>query len=174
MEPSQPMTPPLTPPQNPGPVPSSEPMPPAMPPAAPPATPAPAVPVAAAQAPPEPHYVIAPPPPDTIAQIAAQPHATPDITTNEIYATICSQIIKEQGQIIGALTYEQASHVPGLTVDPTSYTCVINGDGNSVLEQLVNKYREFFGNAAVEVCREAAARFASRLPNEQMPAVLRV
>ena len=116
---------------------------------------------------------VSPPPPDTIAQIAAQPHAGEEITTNEIYATICSQIIKEQGRIIGALTYEQASRVPGLTVDPTTYACVINGDGNKVLEDLVNKYREFFGNAAVEVCREAAARFASRLPTEKMPAVLR-
>lgn len=113
------------------------------------------------------------PQPDTIAQIAEQPHATDTMSQNEIYATICSQIIKEQGQIIGALTYEQASHVNGLTVDPTTYACVINGDGENVLEELVNKYREFFGNAAVEVCREAAARFSSRLPGEQMPAVLR-
>ena len=94
--------------------------------------------------------VMPPPPPDTISQIAAQPHSEV-ISTNEIYATICSQIIKEQGQIIGALTYEQASHVPGLTVDPTSYACTIEGDGNHILEMLVDKYREFFGNAAVEV-----------------------
>jgi len=120
----------------------------------------------------EPNAVQTPPPPDTIAQIAAQPHSdTP--STNEVYATICSQIIKEQGLIIGALTYEQASHVPGLQVDPVNYSCVITGDGNQVLGALVEKYREFFGNAAVEVCREAASRFVSRLPNEEMPAVLR-
>lgn len=114
-----------------------------------------------------------PPPPDTIAQIAAAQPVTQELTTNEIYATICSQIIKEQGRIIGALSYEQASHVVGLDVDPVSYNCVIRGDGNRVLEDLVYKYREFFGNAAVEVCREAAARFASRLPDGQIPALLR-
>jgi hypothetical protein len=80
---------------------------------------------------------------------------------------------QEQGQIIGALSYEQANHVEGLKVDPVSYACVITGDGNQVLDDLVDKYREFFGNAAVEVCREAASHFISRLPNEQMPASLR-
>lgn len=114
-----------------------------------------------------------PPPPDTISQIAAQPHSA-EPTKNEIYATICSQIIKEQGQIIGALTYEQAAQVPGLQVNPVGYSCVITTDGSQVLEALVEKYRAFFGNAAVEVCREAASHFASKLPNEDMPAVLRL
>lgn len=112
------------------------------------------------------------PPPDTIAQIAAQPHSdTPSV--KEIYATLCTQIIKEQGQIIGALSYEQASHISGLSVDPQTYACVITGDPNQVLDNLVEAYREFFGNAAVEVCREAASQFAAHLPNEQLPAVLR-
>ncbi len=114
-----------------------------------------------------------PPPPDTIAQIAAQAPTTP-ISTNEVYATICSQIIKEQGRIIGALAYEQASHVTGLTIDPTTYACTIIGDSNKVIGDLVEQYRDFFGNAAVEVCREAAARFVSRLPNERLPEALKV
>ena len=113
-----------------------------------------------------------PPPPDTIAQLAAQPH--PDnLSSNEVYATICSQIIKEQGRIIGVLSYEQAAQVPGLQVDPTTYDCVVTTDGAQVLNSLVEKYREFFGNAAVEVCREAAAHFMDRLPTEQVPALLR-
>jgi hypothetical protein len=113
-----------------------------------------------------------PPPPDTISQIAEQPHSA-EPSTNEIYAIICSQIIKEQGRIIGVLSYEQASLVPGLKIDPVSYDCVITGDDNQVIDNLVEKYREFFGNAAVEVCREAATRFASRLPNQQLPPSLR-
>lgn len=115
----------------------------------------------------------APPPPDTIAQIAEQPHAA-NPTKNEIYATICAQIIKNQGLIIGALTYEQATQVPGLQVDPVSYTCKITGgDGAQILGALVEKYREFFGNAAVEVCREAAAQLARNLTNEDLPPTLR-
>jgi len=127
--------------------------------------PAPAAAPAAAAQPPV-------PPPDTVAQIAAQPHSdTPN--QNEIYATICSQIIKEQGRIIGVLSIEQANQVTGLQVDPSTFNCIVTGDGNAVLGELVEKYREFFGNAAVEVCREAAAHFMSSLPNEQVPALLR-
>jgi hypothetical protein len=113
-----------------------------------------------------------PPSPDTVAQIAAQPHSdTPDI--REVYATICSQIVKEQGQIIGTLSYEQASHVQGLQINPSTYNCTIRGEPLVVLEQLVDKYRQFFGNAAVEVCREAAMHLKARLPQEQIPQLLR-
>jgi hypothetical protein len=113
-----------------------------------------------------------PPPPDTVAQIAAQPHSdTPDL--REVYATICSQIVKEQGQIIGTLSYEQASRVQGLQINPSTYNCTIAGEPLVVLEQLVDKYRQFFGNAAVEVCREAAMHLKARLPQEQIPELLR-
>jgi len=113
-----------------------------------------------------------PPPPDTVAQIAAQPHSdTPNL--KEVYATICSQIIKEQGQIIGSLSYEQASQIEGLQVDPQTYNCVLTGEPLVILEQLVDKYRRFFGNAAVEVCREAAMHLKARLPDEQIPELLR-
>jgi RecA-family ATPase len=113
-----------------------------------------------------------PPRPDTVAQIAAQPHSdSPNL--REVYATICSQIIKEQGQIIGILSYEQASLIEGLQVDARTYNCVITGEPLVVLEQLVDKYRQFFGNAAVEVCREAALHLKARLPDEQIPELLR-
>lgn len=113
-----------------------------------------------------------PPPPDTVAQIAAQPHsATPDL--REVYGTICTQIVKEQGQIIGALSYEQAGQIDGLQIDPATYNCIITGEPLVVLETLVDKYRQFFGNAAVEVCREAAMHLKARLPDEQIPELLR-
>ncbi len=133
-------------------------------------SPIPAITVEAVTPTPTPQPTI--PAPDTISQIANQPSGQ-DITMNEVYAIICSQIIKDQAKIIGALSIEQASHINGLAVDPLTYNCVLSGDGNKVLEDLVNKYREFFGNAAVEVCREAASRYASRLPNGQMPDMLK-
>lgn len=112
------------------------------------------------------------PPPDTVAQIADQPHSdNPNL--KEVYATICSQIIKEQGQVIGTLSYEQANLVEGLQVDPWTFSCVITGEPLVVLEKLVDKYRQFFGNAAVEVCREAALHLKAQLPDEQIPELLR-
>lgn len=91
-----------------------------------------------------------------------------------IYTEICSQIIREQGRIIGmSLAVEQAQHVEGLTVDPVTLHSTVVGDGSKVINDLIGKYSDFFGHAAVEVCREAAAKFLPHLPAEQTPALLK-
>ncbi len=90
-----------------------------------------------------------------------------------IYTEICSQIIKEQGRIIGMnLALEQAQNVQGLSVDPVSLHCTVEGDGSKVINDLIEKYSDFFGHAAVEVCREAASRFLVNLSAEQTPTLL--
>ena len=106
-------------------------------------------------------------------QPAPQSLQSPVADSNEVYATICTQIVKEQSLIIGALALEQAGHVVGLSVDPATYSCRISGNGSQIVEELINQYRDFFGNAAVEVCREAASRFMTRLPTGAIPASLR-
>jgi hypothetical protein len=98
--------------------------------------------------------------------------ATPEEKEN-IYTEICSEIIKEQEQIIGTLAVEQANYVEGLSVDPVSYHCTVTGDGSKVIDDLIEQYRDFFGHAAVEVCKEAASRFLARLPAEELPTSLR-
>jgi len=90
-----------------------------------------------------------------------------------IYTEICGEIIKEQEQIIGTLAVEQANYVEGLSVDPVSYHCTVTGDGSKVIDDLIEQYRDFFGHAAVEVCKEAASRFLARLPAEELPTSLR-
>jgi len=115
--------------------------------------------------------MIAPVPP-TPAPAPTFPPLTPTVDVNEVYATICTQIIKEQSLIMGTLALEQASHVAGLSVDPVTHDCRITGAGAMIVEQLVNQYRDFFGKAAVEVCREAAARFMNRLPPGGIPTSL--
>lgn len=98
----------------------------------------------------------------------------PDETAKEnIYTEICTQIIKEQEQIIGALAVEQAQQVIGLTVDPVSYHCTVTGDGSKVIDDLIEQYRDFFGHAAVEVCKEAASKFVNKLPADALPTSLR-
>lgn len=103
---------------------------------------------------------------------ARSPTPQPVIDTNSIYSAICEQIIKEQFQIIGVLAFEQANSVEGLQVDPVTLHCLITGEGNKVVEEMINQYRDFFGNAAVEVCKEAASSFISRLPEGATPASL--
>jgi len=92
---------------------------------------------------------------------------------DNIYTEICGEIIKEQEQIIGTLAVEQANYVEGLTVDPVTYHCTVTGDGSKVIDDLIEQYRDFFGHAAVEVCKEAASRFLARLPAEELPNSLR-
>jgi hypothetical protein len=90
-----------------------------------------------------------------------------------IYTEICSQIIREQEKIIGALAIEQADQVDGLAVNPVTYHCVVTGDGSKVINDLIEQYRDFFGHAAVEVCKEAASKFLTKLPANETPELLR-
>lgn len=121
---------------------------------------------------------IAPPQPIPAQQpLPQQPLPTqvqqPEVREN-IYTEICAQIIKEQSRIIGLdLALQQASNVEGLTVNTTTFHCDVVGDGSKVINDLIEQYRDFFGHAAVEVCREAASRFLVNLPTEQTPTLLK-
>lgn len=108
------------------------------------------------------------------ADAATPVNASQDLVNKEnVYTEICSQIVKEQEQIIGSLAVEQAQQVEGLTIDPVTYRCSVTGDGSKVIDELIEQYRDFFGHAAVEVCKEAAAKFLSKLPTDELPASLR-
>jgi hypothetical protein len=117
-------------------------------------------------------------------QQSAQPQSVLDIqraastdktgTVNMVFGEMSKNIIKQQELIIGPmLALEQAKHVEGLIVDPNTYECTITGNGREVVDRLIEQYREFFGHAAVEVCREATARFISQLPEGETPYLLK-
>ena len=108
----------------------------------------------------------------TIVQVA-QSQIIPTAAPN-LYAEMCARIIREQGQIIGIpLALEQASHVDGLQVDTGTFACTVTGDGSAVVNNLIGQYRDFFGHAAVEVCREATSQYVSQLPEGAMPSLLK-
>lgn len=128
----------------------------------------------------------APPPPDvTVVQTASVADAPSPVSASHtatldphpaesnIFTEICTNIIREQERIIGVIALEQATHVPGLKVDPLTYRCEIVGDGSQVIDNLIEQYRDFFGHAAVEVCKEAASKFLSRIPEGMIPRSLR-
>jgi hypothetical protein len=90
-----------------------------------------------------------------------------------IYTEICTEIVKAQANILGLeVALEQANSVNGLSIDPKSLHSTVSGDGSQVINDLIEKYRVFFGSAAVAVCREAAARLLTGLSQEQTPALL--
>ena len=82
-------------------------------------------------------------------------------------------IIDEQEKLIGPIAYQQAATVPGLTVSKSNHTASISGDAPEVLTELIERYKSFFGNVAVDVCKEAVSNLKFSLPPEQLPAVLR-
>ena len=90
----------------------------------------------------------------------------------DVYNQIVERIIKSQESIIGPIAVEQADQVANLKVDWDKHEVIISGDANKVVDDLVEKYKALFGRVSVEVCREAAAPFLSKLPTGQMPKTL--
>ena len=91
----------------------------------------------------------------------------------DVFGQIVEKIIKEQEGIIGPIALEQAQKVPGLKIDWQKHEVKFEGSQKDVVEKLVEKYRDFFGQASVEVCKDAAKRFLPKIPQEQVPAMLR-
>jgi hypothetical protein len=112
-------------------------------------------------------------PPQPQSSPVSQTPQQPPPAYDNIYTEICTEIIRAQGKIIGAdMSLEQAQGVEGLTVDPGTLHCTVVGDGSRVINDLIQKYRTFFGYAAVEVCREAASHLLSNLTPDQTPILL--
>ncbi len=91
----------------------------------------------------------------------------------DIFAKMAERIIKEQEGIIGPVAIEQAGKVKGLKLNWQSHEVSIEGDKTTVIENLVEQYRELFGQASVEACREAVKGIISEVPQNQVPALLR-
>ena len=92
----------------------------------------------------------------------------------DIFAQMAEKIIKEQETIIGPVALEQAKKVPGLTIDPQNNTVRLEGDEKNVVESLVGKYKDLFGLASVQVCRDAVKSVIPQLPKDQIPPSLQV
>lgn len=87
----------------------------------------------------------------------------------DVYAEIVVRIIKDQEAIIGPVAVEQAMHIPNLEVDWAKHKVTVKADGAKVIDKLVGQYKELFGKISVEVCREAAEPFISKLPEGHLP-----
>ncbi|MEN9328187.1 MAG: hypothetical protein RI947_995 [Candidatus Parcubacteria bacterium] len=89
-----------------------------------------------------------------------------------VYAQAANEIIRQQQIIIGPIAYDQARTVKGLRfTDGGDVT--IEGDEKQVLASLVESYSTLFGNASVEVCRDAVRDLKPALKPEELPDVLK-
>ena len=90
----------------------------------------------------------------------------------DIFAQLAQRIIKEQENIIGPVALEQARKVSGITIDWAKREVAIDGDETEILEKLIESYQHFFGQASVEVCREAVRPILSEVPKDKIPRLL--
>lgn len=90
----------------------------------------------------------------------------------DIYGQMVEKIIEEQESVIGPIALEQARKVPGLTVDLGKKEVVMSGDKKEILDKLVNNYKHLFGQASVEVCKDAIKNFKDKVPVDSIPAQL--
>jgi hypothetical protein len=90
----------------------------------------------------------------------------------DIFSQLASSIIKEQETIIGPVAIEQAQKVSGLTIDSATRSVSLSGNKTEVIEQLIEKYRDLFGMASVEVCRDAVRSLLPKVPKDQLPTLL--
>ncbi len=87
----------------------------------------------------------------------------------DVYSQIAEKIIEQQESIIGPVAIEQAKAVSGIKVDWAKHEVTISGDESAAIDKLVAKYKELFGQISVEVCKEAAAKFATKLDADKLP-----
>ncbi len=90
-----------------------------------------------------------------------------------IYTQLVEKIIQEQEGIIGSLALEQARKVKGLTVDWKNHAISIDGNENDVVENLIEQYKQLFGQASVEACKEAVRGLITQIPKDKFPNLLR-
>jgi len=90
----------------------------------------------------------------------------------DVYSQLVSQIIKDQEIIIGPIALEQARKVEGLNVDNVN-DIKIQGDAKTVIGNLVSQYVKLFGQASIEVCKEAVHEIKTAVSAKDLPEILR-
>ncbi|OGH38087.1 MAG: hypothetical protein A3B44_04315 [Candidatus Levybacteria bacterium RIFCSPLOWO2_01_FULL_38_21] len=90
----------------------------------------------------------------------------------DILEQAAEKIIEEQEKIIGPIALEQAKKVPGLTVNLQKHEVKIEGDQKEILQKLVEQYQHLFGQASVEVCKDAVKDIIKQAPSDKIPSLI--
>lgn len=91
----------------------------------------------------------------------------------DVYSQIAEKIIEQQEAIIGPVAVQQAQLVASLKLDWPQHQVSVSGNPQAAIDQLVEQYKELFGQIAVETCKEAAATYLAKLTPEQLPPSLK-
>ena len=91
------------------------------------------------------------------------------------YEQIATKIIKEQEQLMGSVAWMEAAKVPGLKIidqKTSNLSIETTSDARTVIDNLISKYRNLFGEAARQVCREAVTALVADLSPAEVPSSL--
>lgn len=89
------------------------------------------------------------------------------------YLQAINTIIQEQELIVGKnVALWQAKKVAALEVSDAGQI-ILKGDPKEALASLVQQYSELFGQASVEVCKEAIRKSGAPLAPEELPDILK-
>ncbi len=91
----------------------------------------------------------------------------------DIFAQMAEKIIKEQESVIGPIALEQAQKVKGLKVDLKNHDISFSGDKTEIVEDLIEQYKKLFGQASVEMCKDAVKGIITQVPASQVPPLLK-
>lgn len=91
----------------------------------------------------------------------------------DVYGQMVVKIIQAQEAIIGPVAVEQAGRVNGLKLDWEKKEATVSGDEEAVVDNLVDVFKELFGQISVEVSKEAAASLTKQLDADEVPEALK-
>lgn len=87
-----------------------------------------------------------------------------------IYTSLALNIIQQQERVIGSLAWVEAGKVNGLYI--TNKEVTIKETPKKTLESLVKQYQSLFGQASLEVCKDAVRNLVLTVEKEKIPEVL--
>jgi hypothetical protein len=92
----------------------------------------------------------------------------------DVYEKIIVKIIQAQEAIIGPVAIERAQQVKGLSItDWSNQEVKITGDEEKIVDNLIDVYKDLFGQISVEVSKEAAGSLTAELPADHVPSELK-
>lgn len=84
------------------------------------------------------------------------------------FSHIAERIITEQENVMGPLAWEEARKVKGLKVADKKIS-ITGKDQKAAIDALVEQFKRLFGNASVEVCKDAVKSELSQLKGNDIP-----
>lgn len=91
------------------------------------------------------------------------------VSLHDLFDQIVEKIIEQQEAIIGPVAVEQAKLVKELKINWPEHIVDVTGNPQKAVDDLIDQYKELFGQIAVQVSKEAVASLLAQVPADQQP-----